>query len=755
MEPLLAEELAGLGAHSIQMTRAGVAFEGTLETGYRACLWSRVASRVLLALTRFPAASPEELYAGIREIRWDQHLSPQGTLAVDCTTAQSKIKHSHFGALKTKDAIVDQFREQHGIRPSVSLERPDLRVNVHLHKDQARLSLDLSGDSLHRRGYRQEGFTAPLKENLAAAILVYSGWPALAAAGSALLDPMCGSGTLPIEAALMAADVAPGSLRSYFGFLGWRGHDALLWDRLLEEARARRQLERLPIVVGYDADRWAVRAALANVERAGLGGAIHIERRELAEARPVGQGPGLLVVNPPYGERMGDTLSLPRLYGELGEVLRRHFGGWRAAVFSGRPDLMHRLRLRALSSQTLYNGALICELWSFELPARQATRYRGTTPEAHGESHSSIRSKSREDDVHVEMFANRLRKNLKTLGRWARREDIDCYRLYDADLPEYALAVDLYRGECLWVHVQEYQAPPAIDPARAEMRLNAALSVLPQVLQIPPEQMFFKLRRRQTGHAQYQKLDQTGRFYPIREGRCRFLVNFTDYLDTGLFLDHRPTRAMILDLARGKQFLNLFGYTGSASVCAALGGAASTTTVDLSNAYLDWTRCNLELNDITGAEHRLIRADCLEWLDEEGCRAGPDGLYDLVFLDPPTFSNSKRMEDTFDVQRDHVELLQRAAKLLRRDGLLIFSTHRQRFKLDSAALARLSVEDVSSATIPHDFARHADTHHCWRIRWPGQEQVDTRRAPDDETRSVKQRRSRIAPSPKSAHPGHE
>jgi 23S rRNA (guanine2445-N2)-methyltransferase / 23S rRNA (guanine2069-N7)-methyltransferase len=715
IEPLLADELAALGASAIQITRAGAAFEGTLEIGYRACLWSRVASRILLTLTQFPAASPEALYAGIREIRWDEHLSPEGTLAVDFTTAQSQITHSHFGALKVKDAIVDQFRENYGIRPSVRIERPDLRVNVYLYKNRARISLDLAGDSLHRRGYREEGLQAPLKENLAAAILLYAGWPTLAADGAPLLDLMCGSGTLPIEAALMAADIAPGLLRPYFGFSGWRGHDASLWERLLAEARARKQLDRLPPVVGYDSDRRAVKAAFANVERVGLRGAVHIERRELAGARPVGQRPGLVVVNPPYGERMGDTVTLPRLYGELGEVLRRHFGDWRAAVFTGNPDLIHRLRLRAESTRTLYNGKLTCELSNFEIPPAQTPINPTVTPRIDKAITPPAQTQAA-DDVHVEMFANRLRKNLKTLGRWARREGIDCYRLYDADLPEYALAIDLYPGEKLWVHVQEYQAPASIDPGRAELRLNAALAVIPEVLEIPPEQVFFKVRRRQKGDAQYQKLDAVARFYPVREGRCRFLVNFTDYLDTGLFLDHRPTRAMILELAQGKRFLNLFGYTGTASVCAALGGATDTTTVDMSNTYLDWTRRNLELNGITGYPHRLIRADCLEWLDDEARQAGLNGTYDLIFLDPPTFSNSKRMEETFDVQRDHLDLLRKTARLLRPDGLLIFSTNRRRFRLDRAALTHLSVEDISAATIPQDFARHRDIHHCWKIR---------------------------------------
>jgi 23S rRNA (guanine2445-N2)-methyltransferase / 23S rRNA (guanine2069-N7)-methyltransferase len=711
MEPLLADELSALGADSVRTTRAGVSFEGALEVGYRACLWSRVASRILLMLTRFPAASPEDLYDGVRAIRWDEHLAPDGTLAVDFTTAQSNITHSHFGALKVKDAIVDQFRDDYGVRPSVALDRPDVRVNVYLHKNQARLSLDLSGESLHRRGYREEGVSAPLKENLAAAILLYSGWPELAAEGSPLLDPMCGSGTLPIEAALMAADIAPGLMRTYFGFLGWRGHDPAIWKQLQEEALERKRVggSNLPAIVGYDADPKAVRAALANREWAGLRDIVHFERKALAEARPVGRQPGLFVVNPPYGERLGDRATLPRLYGELGEVLRRYFGGWQAAVFTGNPDLAHRLRLRSTATQHLYNGALPCDLLRFEVPVTQPS----LAPET---DRVTLPPAPTGEGVHGEMFANRLRKNLKTLGRWARREGIDCYRLYDADLPEFALVIDLYRGERLWAHVQEYRAPSTVDPLRADARLHAALGLIPEVLDIPPEQVFFKVRERQRGSDQYEKLDDAGLFYPVREGHCQFLVNFTDYLDTGLFLDHRPTRAMIQELSKGKRFLNLFGYTGTATVSAALGGAEETTTVDLSNTYLDWAWRNLELNGASGDRHRLIRADCLEWLAEEARRASRDGRYDIIFLDPPTFSNSKGMEGTFDVQRDHVDLLSKTARLLRPDGLLIFSTNRRRFKLDGNALRGLITEDITKATIPPDFARHPDIHHCWRIR---------------------------------------
>jgi 23S rRNA (guanine2445-N2)-methyltransferase / 23S rRNA (guanine2069-N7)-methyltransferase len=705
MEHLLVEELRRLGAVDIQESRSGVYFAGGLETALRVCLWSRLASRVLLPLAEFPAATPEQLYAGAAAIAWEEHLTPEGTLAVGCTLTASSLNHSHYAALKVKDAVVDRFRNRCGIRPSVAVERPDLQINVHVHRDVATISLDLSGESLHRRGYREEGGAAPLKENLAAAILLKAGWPEAAQKNDVLVDPMCGSGTLPIEAALMAADIAPGLLRPYFGFSGWLRHDSRLWRQLVTEAETRRLagLARLPLIVGYDANPAAIRAAWVNLERAGLAGRVHFERRDVSELSPPaagGERGGLVVVNPPYGERLGEVEELHGLYRTLGERLKSHFPGWNAAVFTGNPELGRDLGLRARRLHTLFNGALECRLLQFEvtpewfaaLPEEHRSRTHAAAPVSLGEG--------------AEMFANRLRKNLRNLGRWVRQNGITCYRLYDADLPEYAVAVDLYEQ---WVHVQEYEAPATIDPQKAENRLRDVLAVLPTVLEVPAENVFLKVRRRQKGTSQYQKFDRRGEFHEVLEGDCRFLVNFTDYLDTGLFLDHRLTRQLLRQLAAGKHFLNLFAYTGAATVQAAAGGARATTTVDMSQVYLDWAQRNLALNGFSGAQHEFVRADCLEWLQRERRR------FDLIFLDPPTFSTSKRMEATFDVQRDHVPLLRAAAGLLAPDGVLIFSNNNRRFKMDRESLPELQIEELTRQTIPRDFERNPRIHNCWRI----------------------------------------
>jgi len=719
LETLLADELRALGLDDVQETRAGVRFHGGIADAYRVCLWSRVASRVLLPLVDFDAAGADALYAGVRELDWSRHLAPQRTFAVHLDTARSQVDHGHFGALKIKDAIVDQFRDQTGARPDVRTHRPDLAIHCLLFRDHATLSLDLSGESLHRRGWRLQGGAAPLKENLAAAMLMRAGWPAIAADGGDLLDPMCGAGTLPIEAALIAADIAPGLSRDYWGFAGWRQHDAAAWEALLAEARERRAtgLHRLAArgnaIRGSDQDPATVRAARTNAEHAGLGGHVQIERRALTDCRPRprqagGDGvPGLVIVNPPYGERLGAESGLPALYAQLGATLREHFDGWHAAVLTGNPDLGKRMGLRARRFHSLYNGPIECRLLHFEISAAAHVSDRPRPLPTAERGPGSV------------MLANRLRKNQKALGKWRRGEGVDCYRLYDADLPEYALAIDCYRaappgGTAREIaHVQEYAAPASVDPRDARRRLREALGVIIEVLGLAEQDLFFKVRRPQKGSAQYQPLAATGRFYEVEEDGLKLLVNFEDYLDTGLFLDHRDTRRLLGRLAEGRRFLNLFGYTGSASVHAARGGARSTTTVDMSRTYIDWARRNLALNGFSGRDHELIQADCLDWL--ANARAY-QGRFGLIFLDPPTFSTSKRMQGTFDVQRDHVELIGATLRLLEPDGELIFSNNRRRFQLDREALADLDIRDISAETIPRDFARSPTIHHCWRIR---------------------------------------
>jgi 23S rRNA (guanine2445-N2)-methyltransferase / 23S rRNA (guanine2069-N7)-methyltransferase len=716
MEGILANEIKALGGLNVREKMAGVSFDGDLALAYRVCLWSRTANRVFLPLSSFEVKSQQDLYDGVKKINWFEHIKPDDSLAVSFSSKNNPaINNTHFGALKVKDAIVDQMRAKFNKRPNIDTDRPSIRVNVYLHNETAQLSLDLSGESLHKRGYRDVNITAPIKENLAAAILLRTGWPKIAEQGGSLLDPMCGSGTMLLEGAMIAADYAPGLQRDYFGFLGWKKHDAALWQSLLDEAKQRRDigLSKMPVIVGFDQDRRTVVAALQHVENAGLAGKIHIERRDIADATAAESWPkGLIACNPPYGERLGDEAETSELYRRFGEVLKQRFVGWQVAMIISNPELGFRLGVRSQKPITLFNGALECKLLRFNIEEQTFFEPKAKSQQERIEQ-ISRRTETEQPDNQAEMFANRLRKNLKKIGKWAKQNQVSCYRLYDADLPEYAVAVDVYQGEQTWVNVQEYESPKTIDPAKANQRLAGAMMEIPKVLEIPKEQVFLKIRRKQKSTDQYEKQGESGRFHVIEEGGCKFWVNFEDYLDTGLFLDHRPIRQLIQQQAKGKRFLNLFAYTGSASVHAAVGGAVSSVTVDMSNTYLDWAKRNFDLNGIQG-DHKLVRANCVEWLAEQaGAKDKPQ--FDLVFLDPPTFSNSKKMDEAFDIQNDHLHLLRSAVALLAADGVLYFSTNFRRFKLDRQALADLRIEDISAQTIPEDFARDQKIHYCWRI----------------------------------------
>ncbi|MFC4764578.1 bifunctional 23S rRNA (guanine(2069)-N(7))-methyltransferase RlmK/23S rRNA (guanine(2445)-N(2))-methyltransferase RlmL [Dyella koreensis] len=699
LEYLLRDELVALGAADVREVLAGVHFSGTLETAYRACLWSRLASRVLLPLAEFDAATDDALYAGVQSIDWSTHLAAHATLAVDAGTAMSKLTHSQFIAQRVKDAVVDQFRQRDGSRPGVDTEEPDVRINLRLRRDRATLSLDLAGSPLHRRGWREVQGEAPLKENLAAAMLLRARWPEMYAQGGALLDPMCGSGTLLIEGALMVADVAPGMRRDYFGFLGWQQHDIALWRGLLEEARQRADAGLRAMrscFFGSDADARMVQTAKRNAQEAGVAGFFTLDKHDaLHVSPPPGVTAGLVITNPPYGERLGERDEMPRLYRALGETLRARFAGWRAAVLAGDAELGRAMPLRADKKYALYNGALETVLLLFELHARDETP-REAKPLSAG----------------AQMLKNRLEKNTKHLRKRLEREGIHCWRAYDQDMPEYAAAIDVYgnaKGD-IWLHVQEYRAPAEIPAETARQRLREIVRVAGEVFGVSRDRIALKTRERGKGGSKYGHFDQRGEFIEVEEGGLGFLVNLTDYLDTGLFLDHRLVRAKLRELANGRRFLNLFAYTATASVYAAAGGARDTTSVDLSGTYLDWASRNLALNGFSGTKHRLMQADAMEFLQRDRER------YGLIYVDPPTFSNSKRAED-FDVQRDHVRLLMACAERLASDGTIVFSNNFRRFILDRNALEeRFQIEDWSVASIPFDFARRSDIHGCWLLR---------------------------------------
>ncbi len=779
LDALLADEFKTLGFSRVQSAGAGVRFTGTLVDGYRACLWSRLANRVLLPIHRGPASSPEALYELIQEVDWSEHMDVDGSLAVDFFTANSEITHSQYGALKVKDAVVDQFRVNQGRRPDVDRDTPDVRINVYLFRNQARVAIDLSGTSLHRRGYRGSGGLAPLKENLAAAILLASGWPEALENGEALFDPLCGSGTLLIEAGMIATSTAPGLLRSYFGFQGWKHHDAAAWQTLLSEAKERIHPSTV-LIGGADQNPEAIDSCRQNIASAGLEQAIDVVCQPFASAPPGQLGElqtGCVVTNPPYGERLAADA---RFYADMGAELSRFYGGWSCSLFTAVSAPYQRARLPLSTLLKTRNGGIDCVLLQGQIPrssrssvSRQSvphlqsdasgTADAATDSDASTQSfdpyakaiernsehvedagHSSIdaytdddehpqaslyRAKQAADTVPVDdnhglvdptPFVNRVKKNRKGLKGWLKQNQIKAYRVYDSDLPEFAVAIDLYDSDNLFCVVQEYQAPATVNVAMAQARLQAVMDALPEALAIPAENINLKVRQIKSGTEQYEKMAANrSTVIDVEEGGAQLEVNLTDYLDTGLFLDHRPVRRYIQQNAADKRFLNLFSYTASATVAAVCGGAASSVSVDSSNRYSQWAKRNLDNNGAAAQVHEVVRQDVFTWL--EGATPGitDDHRFDLVLLDPPTFSNSTDIEQDWNVQRDHVAAVDACLAVMAPGSLLIFSNNYRRFKLDEALLADtkrgIRVEDRSRWSIDRDYHRNQRIHQCWFI----------------------------------------
>ncbi len=700
LEDLIRKEALSCGGSAVEVSPGIVSWKGSLETAYRMCLWSRYASRVLLQIAAFEVRDGDELYRRCLEVDWHQHLRLTSTMAVSSTLGEGAvIGHSHYCSLRVKDGIVDTFRKREGERPNVEKNRPDVRVHLHLEKETATLSVDLSGDSLHRRGYRSSAGIAPLKETLAAAIVSLSGWNKDVSCHSALVDPMCGSGTLLIEAALIWGDSAPGLSRKYYGFSGWLGHNKELWQELVTDAVAReeKRLEkRWPRLVGYDSDPLMVAVARDNITNAGLEDKIEIKCREIGHLGSPAQE-GMVVTNLPYGERLSEKEQVRFLYSGVGHILRSRFEGWKTGLFLSDPDIADRFGIETERSYKLYNGPIACRLQVGTIVAEPGTRrpWANRTP-------SSL-------ETGVD-FANRLQKNLDKLLSWAEKEDIWCFRVYDRDLPDYNVSIDIYDR---WVLVQEYAPPPSIDPSLARKRFSTVLHCVREIFDIGRDRVHVKRRSRQRGSDQYRRKEVKSRFHQVREKKCWFLVNFDNYVDTGLFLDHRPLRLEIGRMAAGKRFLNLFGYTGTATVHAAQGGAELTTTVDLSRNYLDWTCNNLALNGFSSSRHETVVQDCMDFVGK--ARKG----YDIVFIDPPTFSNTKKKGLLFDVQRHHRPLIDGAMRLLEEGGTLFFSTNSRKFTFDAALAKSYSVKEITSETTPFDFRRRQPVHRCWKFQKEG------------------------------------
>ena len=699
VEDILQHELENLGVQQTKIHTGGVAFNGELKQAYKACLWSRVASRILLQLKEFTITSDDDLYEEVLSIDWSTHFSVDNTLAIDCFSSHSEVNNSHFATLRVKDAVVDQFVKITEQRPTIDRESPDIRINVYLSDKQCLLYLDMSGDALHKRAYRQAAGTAPLRETLAASMLYRAKWNTFFEDGLPLYDPMCGSGTLLIEAAMMAGNIAPGLLRKTFGFNAWKKFEPAHWDEVLGEAEALKLsgMAKIPAIRGSYNDEVLVGIARKNVEAAGLSSVIKVTLQDATkELMPPTSKAGLLITNPPYGKRIGQIELLRTVYYRFGLQLKTNFNGWTAVIITSEAELARSIGLRSFHKNTLFNGALKSVLYQYRINSSISN----LAENGPGEAGSAKTSE------HALMFINRLKKNHKHLKKWARKNNISCYRVYDADIPQYAVAIDVYAH---WIHVQEYQAPKTVDKNKAFQRINDVIDVVADTLEAKQEYVVLKTRKKQGGASQYEKLDKKNNRSIVKENDLKFYINMYDYIDTGLFLDHRATRELIKRLANNKTFLNLFAYTGSVTVYAAAGGAKTTTTVDMSNTYLDWAQDNLSLNNYVGDKHSFIRDDCLAWLQQA---VEEKKKYELIFIDPPTFSNSKKMTVSLDITRDHVLLLNNCLEILTDDGMIIFSTNAKGFKLDSSISDSCFIQEITAQTTTEDFRRKPQ-HRCW------------------------------------------
>lgn len=746
-EAALGDELKSLGCRRVRPLRGSVSFFGDAPVAYRACLWSRLASRILVALDRVDAADPDGLYESCSSIPWEDHVGPGATIAVDVRGSSGGIPDTRYATLRVKDAVCDRLRSVRGDRPFVDTDSPDVRVVCMLRPDRATLFIDMSGGMIDHgyrvpmRGRGSVGRGGYVREDMAALMLEMVGWTAACKRtdGCRLVDPIGSSATLIAEAACVAADRAPGLARKRWGFSGWLGHDGQAWEselsRALERFESGRSGQARVVCAVPDP---AVRVELSDMlERVALSGTVDVQACGPG-GLDLGDGPirdAFVVCSLPDGPNasMGElpvrlaAVNVLARGPQLAEapICCLEAGGMLASALGMAPDRVH----------PVMNGSSEASIEVFPSPAQAARRsVAAESPDAPAlEGIEALRAAGQGGALHrieladgtgvdvlvesSDQFAARLARVARIRGKWARKSGVSCYRVYDADLPDYAVSVDLYEGSAQtpgrWLVVSEYSAPRGIDPDLARRRLADALTIAPRVMDVDPANVFLKVRRREKGGSQYAGHLDEKRTAIVEEGGLSFEVNLSDYLDTGLFLDNRDVRGIIREMAPRARFLNLFAYTGTATCYAAAGGAYRTTTVDLSNTYLDWARRNMEQNGFTGEDHEFVQADVMPWISEQ---RRTNHRWNLIYIDPPTFSNSSRMRARgFDVQEDHAELIIGASRLLIRGGTILFCCNMRGFEPDVEKLARAGVElrDITERTIPADFARNARPHHCY------------------------------------------
>lgn len=710
MTDIIEEEARLVGATDIRAVSGGVEFSADLATAYRFCLYSRTSTRLMLGLWEDDdIQSADELYEASLALPWEQWLNPSVSFAITHTVKNCPyLRNSKFGAIRVKDAIVDRCREHFdGLRPEVDTEESD--ITFHLHVDEYHVSwfVDFSGRALHKRGYRDDQTEAVMSEYVASALIYRSEWyKAMVREQRApvLIDPFCGSGTIAIEAALWAADRAPGLVKARtFAFLFLPIHDQAIYDEVIQEALRREQLGRQrPIAIyGWDRDPKAVAIAKRAAEEAGVDHLIDFRVKEFKEITEddVPLEEGYIITDPPYGIRLEGNLI--DLYRTMSEVWQQYFGGWRITVMSGNPELLEYIDMKPTRTNALSSGGIPCQIAHYRVfTAAERAEMTRRAQEARERRLSEPLSEG------AQTVYNRLIKNLATIGAAMEQQGVTNWRIYDRDLGEYNAAIDLY--EKRWVVLYEYEAPQSVEAEVAEQHLTELIDATERATMVDRERIFVKRRRIQKGLDQYEKLANSDRFFIINENGARYLVNFTDYLDTGIFLDHRPIRAEIATMTEGKRFLNLFCYTGTATVQAAKGGALSTVSVDASATYLKWAEKNMQLNGFGGMNHFFYQTDVLDFLYQTFDR------YDVIFCDPPTFSNGKG-RSFFDVGRDHAKLIRKCMDRLDWHGTLIFSTNYRRFNLDRWVEEQYHVTEISERTIGDDFKQWADIHATYLI----------------------------------------
>ncbi|KAF7769780.1 23S rRNA (guanine2445-N2)-methyltransferase / 23S rRNA (guanine2069-N7)-methyltransferase [Pseudoalteromonas citrea] len=690
IEHLLAEELEQAGVTLGKQSVGSVRFETDNSTAQRICMMTRFATRIMLLIDESEEISNKDaLYKFARFQAWQDWFGPTQTFAIEFNGTNTELKNTQFSGLVIKDGVVDYFNDLYEQRPNVDKSEPNIRIIAKLNRDKCALYIDYSGPRLSDRGYRTKQGKAPIREHLAAALVKRSGW--LDDITQPLFDPCCGSGTLLIEAAGMANN-APTNTDREFAFKRLPSFRKAKFDIVKAELKEQQQDNNLWLV-GSDIDSKLVEVAEQNADRAGVSNTIKFKQGDANQLRSIAKRPGVVISNLPYGERIGSMAELVNLHRNMGVAFKKYFPNWKLALLGTDDSLFKLLKLSREKRYKFKNGPLDAEFNLYELNERQVNQNeRATGLNYEGSS----------------AFANRVKKNKQALKSWLKKEQVTAYRVYDADIPEYNVAVDVY-NDCAVIF--EYAAPKEIEDDVAQKRLQDVITLTAQQLNIEPENIAVKVRKRQKGEAQYTSMDKQNRFEIVEEFGAKFKVNLFDYLDTGLFLDHRLARRYIQENANGKRVLNLFAYTGSVSVHAALGGAKAVTTVDMSKTYLKWAEENFALNELKNTRFRFEQADCLKWLEYA------QGQYDLIFLDPPTFSNSKRMKEAFDVQRDHIQLLTWIKNILSPNGTLVFSNNKRGFKMDEVALIGLGLkaDNISEKTLSPDFKRNKQIHNSWLI----------------------------------------